>query len=131
MTIVKPMTDKWCVQCLNRHICKYIAHPPVAFYCPGMERIINNNKDLKEPLLSDLNEDLTVDNIQARDYKAVLNEMKDLLTAEKRKRFLDIINMPCDRKKIIACLLWFGIPTGAIIRALKIKEWTFYRIVKK
>lgn len=132
------MTDlsRCCVKCKNQRNCAYLVPFYTGFYCPGMEAIINNNKDLREPLLSDLNEDLTVDNINARDYKQVLSEMRDLLTTEKVKKFTQIRNMPVGNrketiKKGIACLLWFEIKPTQIAQILNISVQWFYRIVKK
>ena len=127
--------SRCCVKCKNQRYCVYL-HPYVGFYCPGMEIVVDNQIESKEPLLSDISETLTVENIDMRDYKQVLSEMRDLLTTEKIKKFTQIRNMPSGNrketiKKGIACLLWFEVKPAQIAQILNISVQWFYRIVKK
>jgi hypothetical protein len=124
---------KWCTQCRNQANC-YYWHPYIGHYCPGVETKISNNKESKEPLLSDLSSTINVDNVNARDYKDVLAEVRDQQCTEKVKAFLRILRMDTSSKremtrKAIAAMLFFNISPVWIMRILKRRKTVFYGYV--
>jgi hypothetical protein len=97
--------------------------------------VVNNNKELREPLITDISETLHVDNVNSRDYKDVLTEIREQQGTEKVKSFLRIIRMDCDNKgdmvrKAIASMLFFNISPDWIMRLLKRKKTVFYKYVQ-
>jgi hypothetical protein len=101
-----------------------------------MEATLNNNKELKEPLMSDLSSTLTVDNVESKDYKEVIAEIADKQEEERERRYHDIKNMdmgklPEARRKAIASMLYFDIPAFLIMTLLRVPMTTFYRYINK
>ena len=123
-----------CTSCKNAKWCLYI-HPYIGFYCPGMEKIINNSPRLKEPLAADLIAE-NYDGFISKDYKEVLNEIGENREQERRRRETEILELPYFtvtelRIKAVAALLYFNIPAMSIMNVLKIARRTFYRMIQK
>lgn len=119
-----------CTTCLNAKWCGYI-HPYRGFYCPGMEQSIDNKAPRKEELLTDV---ISGEDIEGRDYKDVLNEMRQGKDDEHERRHDEIMGMPDKttseiRIKTVAALLFFGVQSSKIMRVLRIPERSLRRLI--
>jgi hypothetical protein len=96
-----------------------------------MEQSIDNKAPRKEELLTDV---ISGEDIEGRDYKDVLNEMRQGKDDEHARRHDEIMGMPDKttseiRIKAIAALLFFNIQSSKITRVLRIPTSSFYKLV--
>lgn len=115
-----------CRSCKNYpRRCAYIT-PFTGVWCPGLERMANNNKAAtEEPInLHDGNP------YAGLDYKDVLNEFAGTKRAIRAQWHDKIKEMPVSKKKIITAMLYFGVKASEVIKVLKIPKSTFYRIFR-
>lgn len=85
-----------CLECPARSKCVKL--------CKKMERYVNGNAPLKEPLLRDIIGDQT-EVSSNRDYKAVLNDLAE----DRQERIEYALSIPNVRDRAIAALIMVGI----------------------
>lgn len=132
------MTKLWyCERCRQRHMCTYLRSNKVTKqndFCPPLTEISDGNAPCKEPLASEIIGE-GYDGFVNRDYKEVLLALcsgKAALT-EEHKIMIEAMPVKTTEQmnvKIMACLLWFGIPANVIMRVLRVGKTKFYKTIK-
>ena len=132
------MTDWYCDRCRQRHICTYLKLNKVTRqndFCPPLMDKIDGNTPCKEPLASEIM-GAGYEGFANLDYKEVLSALcsgKAMFVDEYRGK---IEGMPTATTtqiniKVVACLLWFGVPATVIMRVFRIGKTKFYAMIKE
>lgn len=129
--------DWYCDRCRQRHMCTYLRLNKVTKqndFCPPLMDAIDGNTPCREPLASEIIGE-GYEMFANKDYKEVLVDLcagKEALREEYRERIQAMPSRTAAQIniKIIACLLWFGIPASVIMRVLRVGKTTFYKAIK-
>jgi hypothetical protein len=103
-------------------------------FCPPLAEISDGNVPCKEPLASEVIGQ-GYEAFANQDYKEVLLalcEGKEVFTEKYRElvRLMPARSAAQINLKVVACLLWFGIPAHTIMRVLRVGKTTFYKAIK-
>ena len=98
-------------------------------------RYLNNDRPCREPLASEVIGQ-GYEAFANKDYKDVLTDLcegKEVFSEKYRElvRLMPARSAAQVNLKVVACLLWFGIPANVIMRVLRVGKTTFYKAIKK